>query len=141
MTSHPQRRPGCAALAILAVLAMAPVGVAAQAPLPASEAQAFLGQWSVPFDTPQGSLAMTIHVEDQEGNVAARIVSDLGTQAVDRAARSGESLVLSYALDFGGQSAPVDLTLTPNGDQMRASMSFAGGQFTLDGTATRAAGG
>lgn len=141
MASHSRPKLYWGAITVAVALLVLPLGAKAQEAVPVADAQTFLGQWTVPFETPQGALSMTIHVEDADGDVAARVVSEMGTQAVDTVTKDGDNLVLSYAVDFGGQSAPVALTLQPAGEQLRASMSFADGQFVLDGTATRAAGG
>lgn len=134
-----KRIAGVAAAA--AALLAGPVAGSAQVAV--ADAQAFMGQWTLPLETPQGALSMTIHVEDREGNVAARLEAEapMGPQAIQTVSKSGDSLVLAYAIDFGGQSAPVSITLTPAGENLGAVMSFADGQFTLNGTATRAAAG
>jgi hypothetical protein len=130
-----------AALAVVAVIAGAPLAGSAQVAV--ADAQPFMGQWTLPLETPQGSLSMTIHIEENQGNVAARLegAPPMGPQAIQTVTKTGENLVLGYTLDFGGQAAPVSITLTPSGENLAAVMSFADGQFTLNGTATRAAAG
>jgi hypothetical protein len=124
----------------LAVAALVAGPVAASAQVPVADAQAFLGQWALPLETPQGALEMTIHIENSDGNVAARLdaAAPMGAQAIQSVTKAGANLVLGYTIDFGGQGAPVTITLTPAGDNLSAVMSFADGQFTLNGTATRA---
>jgi hypothetical protein len=126
-----------AGVAAIAILVGVPIATSAQVPV--ADAQAFLGQWTLPLESPQGTFSLTIHIEDREGNVAARLEAEapMGPQAIQTVTKSGDNLVLAYTLDLGGQAAPVSITLTPTGDDLGAVMSFADGQFMLNGTATR----
>ena len=44
---------------------------------------------------------------------------------------------MKYSMAIQGQSIPAKITLGPDGDKWKASFEFAGGQFVMDGTATR----
>lgn len=104
----------------------------------AADAQAFIGDWTAAMQGPQGAIDMEIHVMDDGGQLAGQVGGPQGAMSdVESFSMSGESLMLAYTVDFGGQSAPVEVTLTPQGDELGVNMSFAGGQFSLDGTATK----
>ena len=45
--------------------------------------------------------------------------------------------MLKFSLDVQGQSIPGKIALVPDGDKWKASIDFADGQFTVDGTATK----
>ena len=45
--------------------------------------------------------------------------------------------MLSYAMDFQGNQIPMKITLTPDGDKMKFGFDAAGGQFFLEGAATK----
>jgi len=123
-------------MALLAVLA-APSGAAAQSQLPTAEAQQFLGSWNLALQTDMGPFEFGLTLRDAGGRVAAQVRSELGNVDVNTLRRSGDNLVLEYAMDAQGQSIPVSMTLRPDGDAMRATMDFAGGLFTANGNATR----
>ena len=140
MNTNPHRILPLAALAFVALLAL-PAAAVAQSELDASEAQVFLGDWTVPLQTPQGNMEMSLVIEDQDGKVAAQVgVPQQGTQEITDIRRAGESLVLSYDLDAQGMVMPISLTLRPDGDNLSTRMDVGGGLFTMDGTAQRAGG-
>lgn len=127
------------ALALAAILSAA-VGLpaAAQSALPAAEAADFLGEWRSTLDTPEGPVPTTVRVADAEGRVALRVdFEGLGEVPVTDVARRGAGLLARFSVDYQGSQIPVELTLTPSGDAMRANWSFADGEYTLTTTATR----
>lgn len=125
------------ALAALTLLAVPSTGVSAQSQLDASQATAFMGSWSLSFDSPQGTLVMELEVTNSSGKVAASIGSQMmggGMQEVTDVSLAGGSLVLQYDFDAQGQIVPVALTLAPDG---AATMDFADGAFTMSGQGTK----
>ena len=83
------------------------------------EASAFVGDWALSMNSPQGSFDMSLSVKDVGGKVAAQISSDLqGAQTITEISRSRDKLVLTYDSDFEGQVLDVVVTLTPNGDKL-----------------------
>jgi hypothetical protein len=124
------------ALAALAMLLLPGAG-SAQSQLDTSQATAFLGSWSLSFESPQGTFVMELEVTDAAGKVAASIGSEMmggAMQDVTDVSRSGESLVFRYEFDAQGQLVPVALTLAPDG---AATMDFADGAFTMPGQGTK----
>jgi hypothetical protein len=86
---------------------------------------------------------MVLDITVDAGMLEAQISGGMGGQGgpreVTSITKSGTSLVLSYSMmrgGGGGQGMPATLTLTPDGAEMKAEMSF-GGQFTRTGTATK----
>jgi hypothetical protein len=126
-------------LAAFALAVALPVAASAQSSLDTSQAQAFLGSWSVSFESPQGELVLDMVISDSSGKVAASIGAEImgGMQDVTNISRSGDNLVLRYEIDAQGQMAPVALTLVPDGAALNASMDFADGMFVMDGVATK----
>jgi hypothetical protein len=120
-------------------LAMAlPLAASAQAGLDSSQAQGFLGTWSVSFDSPQGAFVMDIAIVDSSGKVTATVSNDMmGTQDVTDISRADANLVLRYEMDVQGQTAPIALTLMPAGDGVTATMDFADGMYVMDGTGSK----
>ncbi len=132
------------AAALVGAVAL-PRAAFAQSGLDASEAAAFMGEWGITLESPQGPLAFPLELTDQDGKVAANVgtpdftgAGEGASVAVTDIARSGEGLVLSYEFDAGGQIVPVSLTLTPDGEGLSAVFDIADGAFSMSGTGTRA---
>jgi len=103
-----------------------------------ADAAAFIGSWTVTLDTPQGAMPMDINVKDADGKVAGEIGSDMmGLVAVTDITKSGENLVFRYSLDMQGNQVPIQITLIPDGANMKFALDAAGGQFYLEGPATK----
>ena len=133
-----------AVVAALLGVVVAPRAVSAQSELDASEATAFLGSWSVSFQSDFGAIEFPLELADQDGKVAATVgLPDFtgagpgAPVAVTDLSRSGEGLVLNYEFD-AGQLVAVSLTLTPDGEDLAAVFDLAGGALSLSGTAKRA---
>jgi len=118
-------------------LLLAPRPAAAQ--VKASDAQDFLGQWTLPLQTQNGPFTMDIDIsERQDGMVAATVSSQQGESPVEKVGRSGPYLTLDYSLDYQGQAISVSISLRPTEGGLSASLDFAGGQYTMSGKATKA---
>jgi hypothetical protein len=126
---------------LVAIVAAMPLGLAAQASsLASSEAKAFLGDWELGLDTPQGAATVQVSLKDQGGKVAGTVSMEPlipGPIAITDISRDGSSLVLKYSLDMQGQAIATKVSLVPDGANYKASFDFADGQFTLDGTAKK----
>jgi len=133
--------PRLLAASVAVTLALlSPAASSAQSQLDASEAQAFLGNWTVDIDSDFGPFSMDLALADQGGKVAANIGSvDLGSMEVTNVTRDGEQLVLAWDAEAQGQVFDAMLTLVPDGDNLTANFEAAGGQFFASGVATRAA--
>lgn len=137
MTSiHARRLALCAAL-VAAVASPA----SAQSQLDTSQAQAFLGNWTVPLVTDMGAMTMELNIVDQGGKVAAAFGSaDLGgMQDVTDITRAGESLQMNFFVDAQGQSIDIALVLTREGEELNVDLAAMGGSFTANAKATRSA--
>lgn len=136
------KTPLFAAAALGALAFAAPGALSAQATsVPAAEAQEFLGQWSLGLTGAQGEeILLSIDIRDADGQVAAEVAADGLAQAVavESISRSGSSLILSFTPMVQGQPIPVEITLTPAGGNLDASVVAADGMFAAAGTATPA---
>ena len=111
-----------------------PMAAFAQSELDTSEAEAFLGTWSVSMDTDFGAFDIDLKIEDQGGKVAVTVgAAEQGMTDVTDITRSGEGLVLSYEVDAQGQLIPVSVTLTlgPDGDALTAAFDFGARALSL----------
>jgi hypothetical protein len=125
-------------LAALALFA-SPLTSAAQSSVPAKDAAAFLGAWTLGLDTPQGPMTMNLTLKDEGGKVVGTITADMmpDPQKITDVSKNGDILILAYTLDVQGQSISAKIALVPDGDKWKAGFDFADGQFQVDGTATK----
>ncbi|MEE8129216.1 MAG: hypothetical protein V3T48_02935 [Vicinamibacterales bacterium] len=126
------------ALVAVALLALAPIAFAQDASeLDVSEAEPFMGMWSLSFESGQGPLDYSLDLKDMDGKVAATLNSDFfGESMVTDITKDGDDLTLKWEGDMQGQVIPLTLTLTPDGDGLTAMLDFAG-MTQMDGTVTR----
>jgi hypothetical protein len=127
------------AVSVVLMLAVVVRPASAQATaLTAADAAKFAGEWVLALDTPQGAMSMNLTLKNAEGKLAGTLSSDIAPeQAVTDITKDGDNLVLKYTLDFQGQAIPAMITLKPSGTKWSANFDFAGGQFNMDGTATK----
>ena len=125
-------------LGAVAMLVLAPAAFAQEASeLDVSEAEAFMGMWSVSLESPQGPFDYALDLTDVASKVGATLNNDfLGEATVTDITKSGDDLNLKWEGDMQGQVVPLTLTLTPDGDGLKASLDFAG-MAQMDGTASR----
>jgi hypothetical protein len=112
---------------------------AATQPARAEGIGAFVGAWVLSVDTPQGALGMNVTLKDQNGKLTGEITSDMSPdpQAITEISAEGETLVLKYNFAIQGQAIPMKITIAPDGEKWKAAFDFAGGQFMVDGAATK----
>jgi hypothetical protein len=113
------------AATVLGVLLLTGPTVAGQASmLDASEATAFMGTWVIAMENPRGggTQDLTVVIRDEGGKAAARIEGGQG-RALDITdiAKDGDILVLSFERSGRGQTIPIVLTLTLDGEMINAS--------------------
>ena len=58
-------------------------------------------------------------------------------QEITDISKDGGKLLLKYMLEVQGMQIPAIIALIPDGDKWKANFDFAGGQFVVDGTATK----
>jgi hypothetical protein len=111
---------------------------AAQTPATPADAAPFVGTWVLMLETPQGNMPLDLSVKSDAGKVVGEVGSEMfPATAITDVTKSDASLVLSYAMDFQGNQIPMKITLTPDGDKMKFGFDAAGGQFFIEGAATK----
>jgi hypothetical protein len=102
------------------------------------DAKPFLGSWTTTFDSPQGPVTFDIEVNLDSGDPGATVKNALiGESTVTDVTKSGTSLILRYVVDVQGTQVSVDISLAPDGENLKANFSFLGGQFAASSVATR----
>ena len=134
-----QQRP-TAAVALGVLLLAGPAAAGQASMLDAYEASAFMGAWTISFESPRGgTIEQTLTIRDEDGKVAARVEGGRGgANDITDIAKDGDDLVLTFEqAGPGGNTGDVVMTLTLDGDMINASMSIGGGLFALSGTGTK----
>ena len=130
------------ALAIVLLAAAVPSGASSQSALNTSEAQEFLGSWTLAMTSQMGDFNMGLELTDMAGKVGAVLdFPDAGmNQSITDVTKSGTSLVLVFVGDAQGQTFDAVITLEPTGpDALDVYFDIAAGAFAMTGTGTKAA--
>jgi hypothetical protein len=130
------------AITFALLVAGSPVQASAQSALNASDAQAFLGSWTLDMTSQMGNVTMGLDLTDMAGKVGATLdFPDAGmNQAITDVSKSGESLVLAFVGDAQGQTFDAVITLEPTGpNAVEVYFDIAAGAFAMTGTGTKAA--
>ncbi|MEN3336775.1 MAG: hypothetical protein V7647_451, partial [Acidobacteriota bacterium] len=133
---------GALAIAVLPVgvrgLASVPSGQAPARPVTAGDAAPFVGDWTVTAYSQMGPSIFTLSVKTDAGKVTATVGPDAQPPVtVTDIAVAGKSLVLRYATDYQGTPIPTVMTLTPDGQGLKAELALMDGQFEMSGTAAK----
>jgi len=123
--------------AALALILASSVTTSAQSTVAAADAAPFMGGWALEFDGPQGKIALNVVVKDAGGKVAGEVTGEVLAPAkpdVADVTKAGDNLVLKFTGQAMGMDIPVELTLTPDAAGLKAKMSIADGQFSVDGS-------
>jgi hypothetical protein len=129
-----------AALAIVVPVGAHSLAVAAPQPAiaTADDAKPFLGRWTTTFDSPQGAVTFDIEVHLDTGDPGATVSNSLiGDAEVSDVTKAGPSLVLRYVAEVQGTQVPVSISLTADGETLKADFSFMDGQYAASSVATR----
>jgi hypothetical protein len=122
-------------VAILLAALVVQAGAQQASSLATSEAKAFIGDWMLTMETPQGSNQQSLAIKDMGGKVAANLGGGRGGPIdISDIKKSGEDLVLTFERNIQGNTIPIVLTLTLKGDTLTATQDIAGGQFVMNGT-------
>jgi hypothetical protein len=122
----------------LAFILSSPVGLNAQ--VATADAQGFLGAWEAEMEAAQGgTFDFDILLRDQAGALAGEVTNPQGdTNAIQEFVKAGESLILRYSVNFGGQRSDIQVTLAPSPeDRLMVILEMDGAGFAADGIAAR----
>ena len=101
--------------------------------LDVGDAEGYLGEWALTLETPRGTQEQNLVLTDV-GGVAAELSGGRGgTVTVTDIARSEDDLVLKFERNMRGNSMPVTMTLSLDGDTLKVSQEI-GDRFSMTGT-------
>ena len=127
-----------ALLAPAAARAAAP-GYAAPAQATAADAAPFLGDWTLDMQGPNGPGTFNLSLKVESDKVVGEVSNDATpTQKIASVSKTAKGLALSYTFPYEAMTIDATISLTPGTDgKMAAQIDFAGGAYTMTGTATK----
>jgi hypothetical protein len=114
--------------------------VATAQALSAADAGAFMGNWSLMLDSPQGAFEQSLILKEDGGKVVGEISNQMqpDVQKVTDITKDKDNLVLKFAGNFQGNPFDAAITMAPDGtDKVKVTFDVNGGQFTMSGTGTK----
>ena len=112
-----------------------------QAPAPApADVTPFVGDWLVAMSMQSFEVSLAVSVKTDGGKVSATI-SSAGQPTINVTDMSvvGNRLILKYMSEAMGSMISNVLTLTPDGQALRAHMAIMDGQYEMSGSGTKQA--
>src|SRR6516164_4731517 len=117
---------------ILAAALAIPAAASAQT-TPAADA---IGTWNTSFNTQNGTIPATLTFKKSGEKITGTLASDQGSTELE-AELKGKALTVWFNYNANGQSIPIEMSGTIDGDTAKGTMT-AGGSPAGDWTATRA---
>jgi len=130
------------AAALLLGLAISVAG--AQEPvatsLDASEAENFIGDWTVTFDFQGNTVNMRLNVAEVDGKAGAILKSPVAPEptVIDEIIKSDEGLTFQYKAEFGGNPLNMEIVAAREGEGLKGTIQEASGLFSAELTGKRA---
>jgi hypothetical protein len=131
-------RHALAALAVLVLLVPAAAG--GQDSVSAADAAPFLGEWVLALEGANGPGKFNLSLRVEDDAVTGDIGSEqLATQKFTSISKNaGKGLSLAFAFPYEGMTVDAIVSLVPGTEgKMDAGIDFAGGAYTMSGTATK----
>ncbi len=111
-----------------------------QAPVPATpeNAASFVGDWTISAEGQQGPVQIGLSIKVDAGKVVASLaMGQQDAQPITDISLNGKSLLLRYSFDYQGNAIDASVSLVPAGEKYTAELAFAGGAYTMSGTAEK----
>jgi hypothetical protein len=104
-----------------------------------ADAAPFLGEWTLALDGPNGPGTFNLVLKVENEKVLGEIANEaVPAQAITNVSLASKSLRLTYTFPWEGNPIDAVVTLTPSEDgKTSAQIDFAGGAYTMNGTATK----
>lgn len=101
-------------------------------------AASFIGDWTLSAKGDQGPAQFGLSIKAEEGKVVGSIaMGQQGSQPITDITLNGKTLVLRYDFDYQGMPIDAVVSLTPDGDKVALQVAFAGGAYSMSGTAEK----
>lgn len=128
------------ASALLFVMCLAPVSIGASADdLTPADAAPYLGDWTLALEGANGPGTFNLSLKVEADKVVGEIGSaQMPTTKFTTIAKAARGLSLGFSFPYEGLTVDALVSLLPPADgKADASIDFAGGAYTMSGTATK----
>jgi uncharacterized protein YndB with AHSA1/START domain len=124
---------------LVAGLATMHIGAQQPAPVTPADAAPFLGEWTLALEGPNGPGTFNLMLKVENEKILGEIANEMvPAQAIANVSMANKSLRLTYTFPWEGNPIDAVVTLTPAEDgKTSAQIDFAGGAYTMSGTATK----
>jgi hypothetical protein len=101
-------------------------------------AASFIGDWTLSAQGDQGPAQFGLSIKVEEGKVVGSVsMGEGGSVPITDITLSGKTLVRKYNIDYQGMPIDTVISLTPDGDKVGLQVAFAGGAYSMSGTAEK----
>ena len=131
----------------LSLLSVVVIGLAATAAAGLSQtpaaatpenAASFIGDWTLSAQGDQGPAQFGLSIKVEDGKVVGSVsMGQGGSQPIADVSLNGKTMVLKYNFDYQGMPIDAAISLTPGGDKVGLQIDFAGGAYSMSGTAEK----
>jgi hypothetical protein len=112
--------------------------VQAAAQVTAADAAAFVGDWTMALEGPNGPATFDLSIKVENDKVTGQITGGTtAAQPFTSITKADQSLLLGYSFDYEGNPVDAVVRLTPAEGKMSAQIDFAGGAYVMTGSATK----
>ena len=129
------------AVAVLGLVTGMPAGArAVQSAATSADAAPFLGEWVLALEGANGPGTFNVTLKTEGDKVTGEIVSDRmpATAFTAITKNAGNGLSMSFSFPYEGMTVDAVASLVPaEGGTTNAGIDFAGGAYTMSGTATK----
>ena len=124
-----------------ALMASAAASPMAPQPAPATAADAapFVGDWTLTLQGPNGPGSFELSIKAEKEKVVGEIANaNMPASPITDISKVDKTLVLRYAFTWEGNQVDAAVSLTPGAEgKINAQIDFAGGAYTMTGTAAK----
>jgi hypothetical protein len=110
-------------------------------PVPATAADAapFIGDWTLTLQGPNGPGSFELSIKTDKDKVVGEIANaNMATLPITEITKADKTLVLRYLFTWEGNQVDAAVSLTPGAEsKTNAQIDFAGGAYTMTGTAAK----
>ena len=125
--------------AALMVMVMSGAAGAQQSEVTPADAAPYLGEWTLALEGANGPGTFNVTLKVENDKVTGQISSDrMETQTFTTVTKAAKGLSLAFAFPYEGMTVDAIVSLLPPTDgKADASIDFAGGAYTMSGTAAK----
>lgn len=122
---------------VIGLISTAAPGFCQAAVATPENAASFIGDWTLTAQGDQGPAEFGLSIKVDGGKIVGSVSMAQDAQPVSDISLSGKTLVLKYNFDYQGMSIDAVISLTPAGDKVGLEIAFAGGAYSMSGTAVK----